>query len=198
MRELRRASEEGSARGLVGLTFDDGYEDFLRVATPVLERHGFSATVFVVAGMMGRENDWKHHFEPRPRMKLLGVEGLREAAKRGMEVAAHSMSHPALSGLAPEVLEEEVGGSRRVLGEALGEEVEGFCYPYGSIDGEAVKAVREAGYAYACSIWGRPERNDHDLPRVGVGDRDKAIRFAAKIARYKSPPGKRRIYSRTG
>src|SRR4028118_458385 len=60
MKELRRATNTGGARGLVGLTFDDGYEDFLSSALPTLERLGFSATVFFVAGMLGGQNTWEH------------------------------------------------------------------------------------------------------------------------------------------
>ena len=37
----------------VVLTFDDGYLSVLEHALPVLQPHGFSATVFLVAGMMG-------------------------------------------------------------------------------------------------------------------------------------------------
>src|SRR3712207_3456782 len=66
VRELRRAARAGSAKRLVGLTFDDGYEDFLYCAVPILERFGFSATVFVVGGMLGQENDWEHMYAPRP------------------------------------------------------------------------------------------------------------------------------------
>jgi peptidoglycan/xylan/chitin deacetylase (PgdA/CDA1 family) len=83
MRELHQAMSTGDARGLVGLTFDDGYEDFLHTALPVLKRLGFSATVFVVGGMLGGENNWDHAYEPRPRMKLLGAEAIREVSERG-------------------------------------------------------------------------------------------------------------------
>ena len=58
MRELYLALNAGEASGLVGVTFDDGYEDFLDAAVPTLEKLGFSATVFVVAGMLGSENTW--------------------------------------------------------------------------------------------------------------------------------------------
>src|SRR5215216_6272701 len=108
IRELRRAERMGNTNGLVGITFDDGYEDFLQNAVPVLERFGFSATVFMVAGMLGEENNWEFRFEPRPQLKILGVEGVREVAARGMEVGSHGMRHLRLSGLEPELLEEEV------------------------------------------------------------------------------------------
>jgi peptidoglycan/xylan/chitin deacetylase (PgdA/CDA1 family) len=195
MRELLRAERAGNAKGLIGLTFDDGYENFLEHALPVLERFGFSATVFVVAGMLGGENDWEFRFDPRPQMRLLTVEGVREVAARGMEVGSHSMSHPKLSSLDPEMLEEEVNGSRRVLGEVLGEAVDGFCYPYGFIDGASVLAVRTARYAYACAVVVRVEGSAYDLPRITVAE-DNLPKFAAKLEVYPQYAAAKRIYSR--
>jgi peptidoglycan/xylan/chitin deacetylase (PgdA/CDA1 family) len=180
MRELLLAVNSGTARGLVGLTFDDGFEDFLHTAVPVLERFGFSATLFVL-GSMPRENNWDYYPDPSPPIRLLGAEGIREVAARGMEVGSHGMSHLRLAGLEPDLLEDEVMDSRRVLSEVLGETVEGFCYPYGSVDLAAIQAVRRTRYAYACAITERIERNVYDLPRIPIGERDDIRRFAAKL-----------------
>lgn len=195
MRELYRAVTVGNAKGLVGLTFDDGYENFLQNALPVLERFGFSATVFAVAGMLGRENDWAFRYDPRPRMKLLDVEGLREVSERGMEIGSHSMTHSKLPGLEPELLEKEVSGSRRILSEALGETVDGFCYPYGAIDSASVQAVRRARYTYACAVITRVERNAYDLPRITVSE-DGIPKFAAKLRIYPQYATAKKLYSR--
>ena len=184
VRELRRAAARGNARGLVGLTFDDGYEDFVQAALPVLENLGFTATVFVIGGMLGEENDWQHYYEPRPRLRLLTADGVREVAARGMEVGSHSMTHPKLAGLDPELLDREVGESRRILNELLDQPVEGFCYPYGSLDGAAVRAVRRAGYAYACAVYEEDESDEYSLPRIPVSERDSLARFAAKLSVY--------------
>jgi peptidoglycan/xylan/chitin deacetylase (PgdA/CDA1 family) len=195
MRELLRTQRTGNAKGLVGLTFDDGYENFLQNALPLLERYGFCATVFVVAGMLGQENNWEFRGDPRPQMTLLGVEGLREISARGMEVGSHSMTHPKLSALEPELLEEEVSGSRQVLSEVLGEAVDGFSYPYGFIDKASVQAVRRARYTYGCAVVVRVERNAYDLPRVTVTE-DNLLRFAAKLRIYPQYAHAKRIYSR--
>jgi len=181
MRELHRAVSAGNARGMVGLTFDDGYKDFLYTALPTLERFGFTATVFVIGGLLGKENSWKHHHEPKPRIELLGAGEVREVSERGMEVGAHTMSHAWLAGLDPERLEEEVGGSRQVLSELLGEAVEGFCYPYGSLDAAAVEAVRRAQYTYACAVDQRVGKNVYDLPRIPVTEEDYSLRLAVKF-----------------
>lgn len=180
MRELLRATAVGRADGLVGLTFDDGYENFLRSALPTLESFGFSATLFVVGGMLGGDNAW----DEEPRMKLLGEDGVREAARRGTEIGSHGMTHAGLSGIQTPRLERELGESRRVLGEVLGETVDGFCYPYGSLDGAAVRAARRAGYSYACACWTRAAGDAHDLPRMPVWNMDRPWMLAAKLRAF--------------
>jgi peptidoglycan/xylan/chitin deacetylase (PgdA/CDA1 family) len=179
MRELCLAVSEGGTRGLVGLTFDDGYEDFLSAAMPTLEKLGFSATVFVVAGMLGKENDWEHHGR-RTRRRLLRASDVREVSERGMEVGSHTMTHPRLSVLNLEALVHEVGDSRQALSEIVDTPVQGFCYPYGCLDGAAIQAVRKFGYAYACAI--RPVENSiYALPRLDVEERYSPLRIEAKL-----------------
>jgi peptidoglycan/xylan/chitin deacetylase (PgdA/CDA1 family) len=184
MRELHRATNMEGTKGLVGITFDDGYEDLLHNALSVMERLGFSATVFVVAGAMGEENRWKRVCDPVPRSKIFGAMDLREISARGMEVGAHSMTHVVLSGIEPEVLKREVNHARYVLSEMLDQKVEGFSYPYGILDSTVVEAVRQAGYAYACSVKGRVERSAYDLPRIPISEKDYLLRFKAKLKVY--------------
>ena len=117
-------------------------------------------------------------------MKLMTDSGLREASGRGMEVGSHTMTHPRLSRLAPEALEGEISGSRRLLGELLGEEIDGFCYPYGDLSVEAIRAVRRAGYAYACAWKTRVGHDDHDLFRTPVDEQDGLRRFKLKLRIY--------------
>jgi peptidoglycan/xylan/chitin deacetylase (PgdA/CDA1 family) len=181
MKELTRAVRRGSARGLVGLTFDDGYEDFLHTALPVLEEFGFTATVFVLGGMLGGENSW----DEGPRIRLLDAGGVREAAARGAEIGAHGMRHLSLPGLDPQSLHEEVEAGRRILGEVLGGPVEGFCYPYGDLDEQAVRAVREAGYTYACAYKNEPRHETYDIPRMSVGEHDGDFRLELKLRWYR-------------
>jgi len=183
--ELLRAMSAGNASKLIGLTFDDGYENFLQAALPVLRRCGFSATMFVVTkGMLSGENIW----DQTSRIKLLGVDGVREVAKQGIEIGAHSMSHTRLSdALEPEALEREIVHSREILSETLGREIQGFCYPYGDMNDRVRHRVQQAGYAYACgaSAWkGIVQGSTYNLPRVHVGYRDGDFRLRAKLYAY--------------
>ena len=53
MAELLSAkAAEGRGRGLVGLTFDDGYQDFVTCwRCPSSSNTGFTTTAFVLAGV---------------------------------------------------------------------------------------------------------------------------------------------------
>jgi peptidoglycan/xylan/chitin deacetylase (PgdA/CDA1 family) len=86
-----------------------------------------------------------------------------------------------LAGLPAARLAKEVVESRRVLGEILDEAVEGFCYPYGSVDGTVIQSARRAGYTYACATWMRVESSIYDLPRPPVWEIDGPLMLTAKL-----------------
>lgn len=162
---------------LVGLTFDDGYADFLDHALPVLREHEFGATLFVLPGRLGGDNAW----DPLgPRKPLLTADGIRQACEAGVEIGSHGLTHTDLTGADDLRLKSEVVESRAALEELTGAPVDGFCYPYGRIDERAVDAVREAGYTYACAIDPGPLTGPHALPRLHIGQNDTAVRLFLK------------------
>ncbi|WP_328338895.1 polysaccharide deacetylase family protein [Streptomyces violaceus] len=175
--ELLAARARGEGRNLVGLTFDDGYADFVTEALPLLRRWDCGATLFVLPGQLGGDNAW----DPvGPRKPLLTADGIRHAAAEGVEIGSHGLTHLDLTKTDDVILKAEVADSRAQLEELTGARVDGFCYPYGAIDARAVEAVREAGYAYACAIDPGPLTGLHALPRVYVGQNDTAWRLHLK------------------
>lgn len=175
--ELLAARAEGGGQGLVGLSFDDGYADFLTAAVPLLKRHGATATVFALPGRLGGDNAW----DPLgPRKPLLSADGLRAAAAAGMEVASHGLTHVDLTVADDPLLRAEIHGSRARLGALTGSEVRGFCYPYGTVDQRVADAVRAAGYQYACAIDPGTLTGPYALPRVHIDQRDNGPRLHLK------------------
>ena len=55
---LLDAIRGGRQRGLVGITFDDGYVNVLEAALPELLRHGFTASMFIISDRLGGTNEW--------------------------------------------------------------------------------------------------------------------------------------------
>ena len=179
---LVEAMRAGRQRGLVGLTFDDGYVSVLESAVPVLQRHGFGATAYIISDRLGGTNEW----DEGPSWPLLPASGVRELAAAGIEIGSHAATHPRLAGASPEQLAAEVGGSRSSLAALLGTEIRGFAYPYGSMDAAARRAVRDAGYEHACAVEASTaEMGLMALPRMYIGQQDDAARMAAKRLLYR-------------
>jgi peptidoglycan/xylan/chitin deacetylase (PgdA/CDA1 family) len=185
--ELLRARAEGRGRRLVGLTFDDGYADFLTAAVPLLLEHGHRATVFVLPGRLGGTNAWD---ADGPRKPLLTASGIRAVGSAGMEVGSHGLVHTDLTSADEGRLAAEAAESRALLAELTGQAPEGFCYPYGAVDSRAVLAVRSAGYAYACAVAPGALAGTFALPRTYVGDRDSPARLRAKRLLHAFPAGR--------
>ena len=179
---LIEAMRAGRQRGLVGITFDDGYASVLDAALPVLNRHGFGATVFVISDRLGGRNDWDEGTD----WPLLSAAGVRELASAGIEIGSHSASHVRLPGLEPGELARQVCQSRADLAALLGREVAGFAYPYGAMGAAATQAVNDAGYAYACAVQAPLHQLGYlTLPRIYAGPRDTAARMTAKRHLYR-------------
>ena len=182
MAELLAARRRQCDAGLVGLTFDDGYEDFLRYALPVLERHGFSATAFVIAGRLGGVNAWDRL---GPRKPLMTASQVRTVAAAGIEIGSHGLQHVSLDQASGPVLSREQRLSRQILQDITGSSVSGFCYPYGHLSSRVVSGVHEAGYDYACGTSASGLTGRYAVPRVYVGDSDGAARLRAKWLRHR-------------
>ncbi|WP_231751091.1 polysaccharide deacetylase family protein [Mycobacterium sp. NAZ190054] len=177
MTELLGAVAQGKARGLVGLTFDDGYGDFVPYALPILRRHHFTATLFVLAGRLGGQNEWSR---PGPNKPLLTADQVRDLDRDGMEIGSHGLKHISLVQAADPELADETTRSRAILEDLLGKQVRGFCYPYGYLDPRIVQATRAAGYDYACAVGPTPCIGRYAIPRTYVHDRDTLWRLDAK------------------
>ncbi|CTP84007.1 polysaccharide deacetylase [Xanthomonas translucens pv. poae] len=164
------------------LTLDDGYLDNLHAALPVLQGLGFSATVYAVSGSIGRHNTWdadKLGIE-KP---LMSLAELRQWQRSGMEVGAHTRSHPRLTACSDAVLREEIGGCKRALEDLLGAAVTQFCYPYGDVNARVTATVQEAGYIAATTTRrGRavPGSDPWRYPRIQVARHHLLPQFALR------------------
>jgi len=133
------------------LTFDDGFQDFLTAALPILQRYGFDATLYVVSGCVGGTSRWLAH-EGEGDRPILTWPQLREIAAAGIECGAHSCSHPQLDVIPRARAREEIARSRQTLQDGLGQPVLSFAYPHGYHDVTVRRLAMEAGYSSACGV----------------------------------------------
>jgi peptidoglycan/xylan/chitin deacetylase (PgdA/CDA1 family) len=134
----------------VAITFDDGYENYFMHALPILVRHGYPATVFLVANAIGGTNAWDA-VEGDVEEKLMDLGQIREAQAAGTEFGSHTLDHVDLTAATPDEAWRQVNGSRCFLEECLDAPVVSFCYPYGRKTGAVREMVQRAGYRFACS-----------------------------------------------
>jgi peptidoglycan/xylan/chitin deacetylase (PgdA/CDA1 family) len=180
--ELVDAMRAGRQRGLVGLTFDDGYTNVLETALPVLRQHGFGATAYIISDRLGGTNEW----DQGPIWQLMTGDQVRELAAAGIEIGSHAATHMRLAGASPAQLTAEISESRTSLGALLGTEIRGFAFPYGSMDAASRQAVRDAGYEYACAVEASTaEIGLMALPRLYVGEQDDPRRMTVKRLLYR-------------
>jgi peptidoglycan/xylan/chitin deacetylase (PgdA/CDA1 family) len=179
--EVQSRDPAALARRVV-LSFDDAYRDFITAALPVLAHHGFGATMFVPTGLVGSAAEWDREFgEPAA---LMSWDELDVITAAGIEIGAHTITHPRLSRLADiSAIAAEIVGSRRVLQARYDQPIATFAYPYGDYDDRVEKATEEAGFALAVTI--KPESAGRfALGRLGVyGDEP----FAAFVDKLTQP-----------
>lgn len=77
---------------------------------------------------------------------------LRQIAAEGIEIGSHALHHVRLTSLSDSKLREDLVMSRRILQDISGQDVGGFCYPYGDHDQRGVTAAEEAGFDYSCAV----------------------------------------------
>jgi peptidoglycan/xylan/chitin deacetylase (PgdA/CDA1 family) len=150
------------------LTFDDGYEDFHSRAMPLLDRYGFTATLFVTTGWIQGVGPLATGRRPG---RMLSWTQITEVASAGIEVAAHSCLHLQLDQLPRKLLHDELYTSKAQLEDGLGSSVLGLAYPFGYSNIRVRKVVRDLGYNYACAVGNVFMGNEPDalaLPRLTV------------------------------
>ena len=95
-----------------------------------------------------------------------------------VEIGAHTVTHPVLSALPATAQLSEIQESKDLLEEILDRRVTSFAYPYGArsdYTDETVAAIRQVGFAHACSNFPGLVRKGIDryqLPRFMVLDWD--------------------------
>ena len=176
---VRELLDAPSRCRLVGLTFDDGYADFLDHALPALLRHGFTATVYLVADRLGGANEWDWDIGG-PVKQLMDRDGVLACARAGMEIGAHGMRHVSHTKADEDTVAREITASRDVLTDLLGTPIAGYCYAYGHHDARAVELVRKAGYDYACAVGRSAWTGRYALPRSHISETDTWPRLLAK------------------
>lgn len=140
----------------VALTFDDGYMDAFTAALPLLQQHGYVATFYIVSGFVGQPG-------------YMGWGEIRALRDAGMEIGAHSVTHPDLTSLGLDDIRAQVAQSGATIAAEIGAPVVSFCYPGGRFNDTVAAVASESGYTSATTtLPDGPQENPFTLPRLRV------------------------------
>ena len=120
----------------VVITADDGYMSFYENAYPVLKKYNIPATIFIIAGYIGRPG-------------YLGWKELREMSDSNLiTIGSHTRSHPWLPSVSvdDEKLRDELATSKEILEKGTGRRVDYICYPNGGFNDLIKEAAKKYGY----------------------------------------------------
>ncbi|MBN1341103.1 MAG: polysaccharide deacetylase family protein [Phycisphaerae bacterium] len=165
------------------ITFDDGFLDTYRLAWPVLQRRGMTATVFLVSDLMDKLSEWMR-VEPSGPQLLMGCEHVREMHQAGIGFGSHGRRHVDLTCLDDDELADELCTSRQVISGLLREDVRVLAYPFGRFNARVRSAAARMGYAAALSVrggWNRRGTDPLALRRIVVSGRDTGTNLLIKI-----------------
>lgn len=150
--ELLTAIDQNTlpARPLV-LTFDDGFADFYDDALPILRSFDAPATLYVVAGLVGKTSRWLATAGEGLR-PLMTWQQLAELPHHHIEIGAHTCYHPQLDTISLAQAREEIVCAKTWLEKRLLRPVNSFAYPHGYHSRTIRNMVIEAGYDSACGV----------------------------------------------
>ena len=169
--EVQRGSTTLPERPVL-LTFDDGHLDTYTRALPLLVKHRAKATVFVVAGDLGRRGLHWPEASDAEAVDLMSWDQAAELQAAGVRIEAHGWSHRRMDRLPAAELRGELQRTRATIRERLGYESIALAYPDGSTSPECASVVSEAGFEFACTtqegVWEVGSTPALCLPRIAV------------------------------
>lgn len=142
------------------ITIDDGWSDGYTYALPILERYGFRATYYVVAGRVGVLS---------AALSAAQLSGLVDA---GMEIGDHTWDHQSVTNLTPVRLHDEVTKAASRIRALVGQSPVTFAYPSGRYDAAAAAELAADGFSMAVTTqYGALETwaDRFAVPRLRVG-----------------------------
>lgn len=173
-----------TGRKYVAITFEGSYHNFYRHASQILTEHHFRSSLFLITS---RVHEYRSSLNGHD---FLTWNEVRELHANGIQIGSHTVNHPMLHHGSDSALEYEIGHSKQVIEDHIGETIRRFSYPFAfpEQDQKFLSRLRELlhTHGYVCgvsTVIGTAEAK-HDwffLPRIPVNNDDDMRLFRAKL-----------------
>lgn len=174
----------------IAITFDDGYEDNFTNAFEVLKKYNIKATIYLVIDRHNREwsskrkaknNDGELMKEP----KLLDIQVKTMIDSGLVEIGSHTLTHDNLSNIPKQQKLDEIYKSKEIIEKIFNIKCNSFCYPFGIMDKDDWKIVKDANYINATTtekgIDNLKDINPFLINRITINGKDNFFAFKLKL-----------------
>ncbi len=135
------------------ITFDDGFENLIKNAVPVLEENQFPFTIFFISDYFGKKPEWNFEGEhPDMNEKIMTVKQMNSLPQNLITIGSHSVSHNMLTSHLEDDLVYELEESKSKLEKLSGRKVETIAFPNGEYNNFIVQKSFAAGYKRVFTI----------------------------------------------
>ena len=183
-------NKESLPKKSIAITFDDGYEDNFTNAFEILKKHKIKATIYLVIDRHNREwsskrkaknNDGELMKEPK-----LSDDQIRIMIDSGLvEIGSHTLTHDNLSNISKQQKYDEIYKSKEIIENTFNIKCNSFCYPFGLMDNDDWKIVKDANYTNATTtkkgIYNLKDVNPFLISRVTISGKDNFLAFKLKL-----------------
>lgn len=159
LQECQRRIKSGfNDRPTLSITFDDGYSENCEFALPMLIERRIPVTYFVTTYHTTQQKPFPHDVERGAPLPTNTIESLRALDLAGIEIGAHTRSHPDVGKIACEqTLFDEVIAASREMEDLIGRKMRYFAFPFGqyrNLNPRAFELLQENGFLGVCSAYG--------------------------------------------
>ncbi len=167
------------------ITFDDGYQNLIKNAIPILKEKGIPFTIFFVTNYFGKKPDWEEIEKHKDKTeKLMNTEQILNLPKNLLTIGSHTANHKMLDKLSLEEIKYELSESKKVLEELTKSKIELLSFPNGRFNDKVVKESFSAGYKRVFTIEPKlalVNSNEKIIGRVDVNGNDYLLEFWLKL-----------------
>lgn len=141
-------------RGVVTVTFDDGWESIYSNGLQLMENYGINSTQYIISGSVGK--------------KMYMTSDQIDAFKRGgHQIASHSVSHLNLTKVDDKTLEQEVVSSRETLEDKFGP-IHDMASPLGAFNDHTITNIKRHYRSHRSTQTGLNTRESFDRYNIQV------------------------------
>lgn len=144
----------GFNRPLLSMTFDDGHEDNVSTALPLLNQYGFKTTqCYATTFIEGNAQ---------------AVTDILKFKNSGHEICSHTVTHPFLTTLNGTSLDYELQHSKQYLESIIGQPVLNFASPYGDYNANVNNVIDNYYQSHRTVDEGYNSKDNLDVYRLRV------------------------------